>query len=759
MTHNLLPTPEFTPFATQPLAPLPNIFRKTLDAFSEQCSSGNDVYQRNTTVILNVAGHSDEISQSDYDATSNAFITAYNELGANRCFQITEISVDTGPEDSNSTETDQQRRTRMLRSQSQSVLSKRRELQFPTFDFTLWFRILHRCLGCPLDFSLFNDASRRRRLSHELVSKHRFLEGDISSDNGDADADAICSANTPEACTGPTPIEFQDRMTQILIGNPPPSINNVLEVSELKTYPCSESIDTIDTTIGLNLLGDYEYLNGIDIDSDSLPELKVMEHVVATAYNSINMANPETCDEEFRRVANVKFASAENFSQDGNGFTMLFNVSYKCRDCALSPTRTLLDDIAAGSAGTNSENRKYYHIDLRDPGPNEPPCVCAIKASIFRGPTSQEFSEAIRCTISARRQQGILTFVDNIDLNQTQRSYEISSPVAVDPPAPAPAEPPTDPSGVQGDPIIIGLKGQVFKFDGRDGGWYANVASKSFHWNMQFRKYPTCEEGSDVFISGLTFITPKESDMQHQTSESNVLIATTPEPIPECRGYDQNCLGDGTLHISFDGGQTYVSQPGDYNYASRNRIVAHNTYAACSRRWHDYDITPKVKNFRRGRRVTINEKKPLELLSEKNETMINPQECLAWIEDRKNKNDLFQQKGLWSSLYVQTPSVSFHIEYRQSNLVPIEEQCTYQSLDAWMTTVSKKSDSQSWQGILGETKKDIYDDQGQQILSDRKHLLRGNRDMDYEVEGPFGIHFNAKNKIRHIFGSKFSSSF
>jgi len=32
-----------------------------------------------------------------------------------------------------------------------------------SFDFTLWFRILHRCLGCPNDFNLFDDASRRRR--------------------------------------------------------------------------------------------------------------------------------------------------------------------------------------------------------------------------------------------------------------------------------------------------------------------------------------------------------------------------------------------------------------------------------------------------------------------------------------------------------------------------------------------------------------------------------------------------------------------
>eukprot|EP00548_Thalassiothrix_antarctica_P010530 CAMPEP_0194161240 /NCGR_PEP_ID=MMETSP0152-20130528/78835_1 /TAXON_ID=1049557 /ORGANISM="Thalassiothrix antarctica, Strain L6-D1" /LENGTH=368 /DNA_ID=CAMNT_0038871011 /DNA_START=231 /DNA_END=1334 /DNA_ORIENTATION=+ len=33
-----------------------------------------------------------------------------------------------------------------------------------SFDFKVFFRILHRCLGCPTDFKLFNDASRRRRM-------------------------------------------------------------------------------------------------------------------------------------------------------------------------------------------------------------------------------------------------------------------------------------------------------------------------------------------------------------------------------------------------------------------------------------------------------------------------------------------------------------------------------------------------------------------------------------------------------------------
>ena len=37
---------------------------------------------------------------------------------------------------------------------------------------------------------------------------------------------------------------------------------------------------------------------------------------------------------------------------------------------------------------------------------------------------------------------------------------------------------------VQGDQTIVGLQGQSFKFDGRGGAWYANLAAESLQWNM-----------------------------------------------------------------------------------------------------------------------------------------------------------------------------------------------------------------------------------------------------------------------------------
>ena len=41
---------------------------------------------------------------------------------------------------------------------------------------------------------------------------------------------------------------------------------------------------------------------------------------------------------------------------------------------------------------------------------------------------------------------------------------------------------------VLGDPLFTGFQGQVLKFEGRDSGWYANLASPSLQWNLNFHK-------------------------------------------------------------------------------------------------------------------------------------------------------------------------------------------------------------------------------------------------------------------------------
>jgi len=301
-------------------------------------------------------------------------------------------------------------------------------------------------------------------------------------------------------------------------------------------------------------------------------------------------------------------------------------------------------------------------------------------------------------------------------------------------------------TGTIGDPIITGLGGQKFKFDGRDDAWYANVAVQSqtnnlfdssssslFQWNMQFKQFPTCPKGDDMFVSSVAY---------DFGNGNTVLIATTPEKIARCE--NQICLGDGTLHISFDGGENFVSNPGDYTFGVGNRVVAHNTYDACSRKWFDFDISKtenqnsSVLRGRNARTLEIQSQKPaLQYLTEQKRSTIRPAECESWIQERFAKNDLFMQKGQWSTIHVESPEISFHVEYRRGNLNrDVDGQCNFQSLDAWMTRVSKVLYGENWNGILGETR-------NKNGVEGRLNILRGQNDSDYEVNGPFVTEFPA----------------
>ena len=123
--------------------------------------------------------------------------------------------------------------------------------------------------------------------------------------------------------------------------------------------------------------------------------------------------------------------------------------------------------------------------------------------------------------------------------------------------------------------------------------------------------------------------------------------------------------------------------------------------------------------------------------------MVNAEACALWLEERELKDDLFLQAGGWTSIIIESPIVSFHIEYRQSH--GHQTGVPSHSIDAWMSSFGPVFKRDEWQGILGETRyKKFYEDTGEQITGDRTELLRGPFDSDYEVDGPFGIDFAAR---------------
>ena len=303
---------------------------------------------------------------------------------------------------------------------------------------------------------------------------------------------------------------------------------------------------------------------------------------------------------------------------------------------------------------------------------------------------------------------------------------------------------------VQGDPTIVGLQGQRFKFDGRGGAWYANLAAESLQWNMKFHKFEDCPTDENIYVTGISIQIRESRRLVH-----NVIIRVREEDsfFPGCgvEGDGSVCLGEGSLEVIVNGNIQRI--PGDYFVSSDNgdggiRVIAHNTYDVCSRMWHDYIIPQQgdIPSQESGnRRLSVSQETPLSFLSEGLGQSLNPKICAGWIRERAEYDDLFLQPGGWSSIDIETPLASFHAEYRQN--LPDENvagSCHSHNIDAWMSKVSPKLESQKWRGILGETRHIKTDKAtGSKIMNDRDSLLVGGRDSDYEVSGPYGTHFNA----------------
>mmetsp|Transcript_16734 Transcript_16734/g.27765 ORF Transcript_16734/g.27765 Transcript_16734/m.27765 type:complete len:567 (+) Transcript_16734:52-1752(+) len=322
-------------------------------------------------------------------------------------------------------------------------------------------------------------------------------------------------------------------------------------------------------------------------------------------------------------------------------------------------------------------------------------------------------------------------------------SYETK---CTEPPTPAPTPAPIVPTvvptpaaviknaGVNGDPLIMGLKGQLFKFDGRSGAWYSAVSTPTFQWNMRISQFEGCPAKSDTFCSGAGFTFFDSKRRKTRTIEVNVVNEHNVDV--GCGGEKKNCLGAGSLEIMLDGTKVVVG--GDYKFKDgTGRVLAFNTFYQCARKWYDFEEVdvpegkPKQTSLREGRRLeTSNTPGVFDVMDDLlGETMIDKEVCSKWTDDRKSLGDLFDQGGHYSTVIIQTEEITLHVEYKQEN-----ERCNAHSVNVWMSSVNEKTWNQPWEGVIGETKdafiekKDIYS---------RTEMLKFADDEAYEVKSPF----------------------
>lgn len=292
-------------------------------------------------------------------------------------------------------------------------------------------------------------------------------------------------------------------------------------------------------------------------------------------------------------------------------------------------------------------------------------------------------------------------------------------------------------AGVNGDPLIMGLSGQLFKFEGRSGAWYSAISTPSFQWNMKLQTYESCPEHSNNFLSGvgMTFFKKGSSRKRIEVSVTNPYNVGV-----GCGGLSlSHCLGAGSLELVIDGVKHLIG--GDYKFHDgTGRVVAFNTFHQCSRKWYDFYVKSSAFHegefgIRSGRKLHKVELKAdvFDIIGSLKETMVDSEACETWLHSRKEYHDLFKQPGHYSTVIVQTEDVSLHLEYKQET-----ERCHAHSIDVWISSVNPDLLNQDWEGIIGETKDLSYSPMHTKHSSvNRSAVLKYVNDSDYEVNSPF----------------------
>jgi len=158
------------------------------------------------------------------------------------------------------------------------------------------------------------------------------------------------------------------------------------------------------------------------------------------------------------------------------------------------------------------------------------------------------------------------------------------------------------------------------------------------------------------------------------------------------------------------------------------RVVAYNTFAKCSRRWFDFDITLRRRRQLRNQETFLQGAGIFEVLESTKDTVVGKDGCNAWMNERKESKDILQRTGTFSTVVIKTEKISLHVEYKQE-----WERCNAHDLDIWITEVDPEVAEEPWEGIIGETKNLGIMDKAEKRFMGRMEALKFEDDEDYEV--------------------------
>mmetsp|Transcript_12131 Transcript_12131/g.18618 ORF Transcript_12131/g.18618 Transcript_12131/m.18618 type:complete len:361 (-) Transcript_12131:241-1323(-) len=325
-----------------------------------ECTGQQTVHE--TTLSLNFHGDPDALTDDDIATITNAIEESYQGLHSDPCFDIVEIV---------SADDTSRRRELVDYGMNQRGLNDG-QVQF---DFNFVFFVTFQCNGCIGDSSLNNDGSRRLNDGRVLGNKRTQRDAFVQKFNRILNKSEVVS-----------------------------KVDRLNRVSEEKQVgDCSAATTKrVSTNLSITLKGDSKYLLEDEAEMDNL------ERGVEKAYNTMNQANPYTCDTSFRKIDRVEFRTLAPVADDV--FIVTFVVRYECHGCENRRKDPLFgEQVSIFDAG-----RQDLYVDFQESDVVSPDCYCDIQADVDRPPTADEFARALKKLIVIRTDQGKITAVTNV---------------------------------------------------------------------------------------------------------------------------------------------------------------------------------------------------------------------------------------------------------------------------------------------------------------------------------------------------------
>lgn len=309
-------------------------------------------------------------------------------------------------------------------------------------------------------------------------------------------------------------------------------------------------------------------------------------------------------------------------------------------------------------------------------------------------------------------------------------------------------------------PALTGFTGQVFKVHDEEKHkgvtWYNVLSSPRLQWNMAPHHWKSCPKGEDVFLgeTGFTFHEPNPLDPTKMKSKYLRFRVERKDDRSCTWNYSKSCLAGGNFIMNFGKEARDVLHPGDYSLKTDDgviRIIAYNTNRACSRKGHGSTPAKEEGGGEQSNGAGGNEKRPrqqrpdvttavpMDYIRQARSSTLDPKQCQEWIEERKEKDDLFSYNSDMATVHIDTPWTQIIIQVRQ-NKVATKTTCNYANMNIWIVDMSTGLLEESTldgalggESQLGSSSSAATDDES--ILKSRA-LREG---QVHEVDGPFGV--------------------